>query len=241
LSRPEAAEPEEDESPKVGPFGDSTPVEARRFRRRTGRLVHYVEDGEPPPRSHEIEELNYRRPRRSLFVGGALLAVVLAAGLTYVMIQSENPVAMPPTDAADPAKIVPAATPADTDDKMAAAPAPSGDASNPISRVVEPTGVGSDPLAKAGDAPASADHPATDVATGGDDAGGEQPSSLGRRPAGRRGYATNRKSPVWLALPAMSVAQSLRPCKSGAGPNVAAIRIVPDQRGADSGERRDLG
>ena len=100
-----------------------------------------------------------------------MLAVVLAAGLTYVMIQSENPVAMPPIIAADPAKIVPAAVPADTDDKVAAAPAPSGDASNPISRVVEPTGVGFDPLAKAGDAPASADRAATDVVTGGDDSG----------------------------------------------------------------------
>jgi hypothetical protein len=100
-----------------------------------------------------------------------LLAVVLAAGLTYVMIQSENPVAMPPTDAADPAKIVPAAAPADTDDKVAAALAPSGDASNPISRVVEPAGPAFDPLAKAADAPASADRAATDVVTGGDDSG----------------------------------------------------------------------
>jgi hypothetical protein len=87
------------------------------------------------------------------------------------MIQAVNPVAMPPTVAADPAKIIPAATPADTDDKVAAAPAPSGDASNPISRLVEPTGVGFDPLAKAGDAPASADRPATDVDAGGDKSG----------------------------------------------------------------------
>ena len=130
---------------------------------------------EPPPRSHEIEELSYRRPRRSLFVGGALLAVVLAAGLTYVMIQSENPVAMPPIIAADPAKIGPAAAPADTDDKVAAAPAPSGDDNNPISRVIEPAGPGFDPAAKAADAPASADHPATDVATGGDDKGQTSP------------------------------------------------------------------
>jgi hypothetical protein len=69
LSPPKAAQPEEDESPKVGPFGGSTPVEGKPFRRRTGTLVHYIEDGEPPPRSHEIEELSYRRPRRSLFVG----------------------------------------------------------------------------------------------------------------------------------------------------------------------------
>jgi hypothetical protein len=152
LYRPKAAEPEGDESPKVAPFGGDTVVEARRFRRRTGMLAHYVEDGEPPPRSHEIGELSYRRPRRSLFVGGALLAVVLAAGLTYVMIQSENPVAMPPTDAADPAKIVPAATPADTDDKMAAAPS--------------------------SDAPASADHPATDLAAEGDDSGQTSPKKV---------------------------------------------------------------
>jgi hypothetical protein len=165
---PKATEPEEDEPSRVAPFGGI--VEAEPFRRRTGKLVHYVENGEPPPRSHEIEELRHRRPRRSLFVGGALLAVVLAAGLTYVMIQSVNPVAMPPTDAADPAKIIPAATPAHTDDKVAAAPAPSGDSSDSISRVIEPAGPG-DPLAKAGAAPASADHPATDVAAGGDDSG----------------------------------------------------------------------
>jgi hypothetical protein len=168
LSPPKAAEPEEDESPKVAPFGGSTPVKARPFRRMTGTLVHYLEDGEPPPRSYENEELSYRRPRRSLFIGGALLAVVLTTGVTYVMIQSVNPMAMPPTDAADPAKIVPAATPANTDDKVAAAPAPSGDASNPISRV-EPTGVGFDPRAEAGDAPASADRPVTDVAAAGDE------------------------------------------------------------------------
>ena len=100
-----------------------------------------------------------------------MLAVVLAAGLTYVMIQSVNPVAMPPIIAADPAKIVPAAAPADTDDKVAAAPAPSGDASNPISRVVEAAGPAFDPLAKAGVAPASSDRTATDVVTGGDDSG----------------------------------------------------------------------
>jgi hypothetical protein len=128
---PKAAEPAE-ESPKVAPFGGSNPVEAEPFRRRTGTLVHYVEAGEAPPRSHEIEAPRYRRPRRSLFVGGALLAIVLAAGLTYVMIQSVNPVAMPPTDVADSAKIVPAATPANTDGKVAAAPASSGDATNPI-------------------------------------------------------------------------------------------------------------
>jgi hypothetical protein len=32
--------------------------------RLAGAPVYYVEDGEPPPRSHEIEELSYRRPRR---------------------------------------------------------------------------------------------------------------------------------------------------------------------------------
>jgi hypothetical protein len=100
-----------------------------------------------------------------------LLAVALAAGVTYVMMQAANSVAMPPTVAADLAKIVPAVAPADTDDKVAAAPAPSGDTSNAISRAIEPAGPGFSPPAKVGDASGLTDHPATDVAAEGDDSG----------------------------------------------------------------------
>ena len=145
--------------------------------------------------------------------GVSLVAVVLAAGLTYVMIQAVNPVAMPPTVAADPAKIGPAATPADTDSKVATVPASSGDDNHTISRVIEPAGPGFDPRAKAGGAPAPTDHRATDAAAEAttaaksrrrrparllraNHAGGEQESSL--RPRCRQ--AASRCKPSHSAL-----------------------------------------
>jgi len=57
---------------------------------------------DPPSRPHEIEELGHRRPSRSFFVGGALLAVLTAAGAVYLMMMaSEKSVAMPPTAGSD--------------------------------------------------------------------------------------------------------------------------------------------
>jgi hypothetical protein len=142
--------------PKVAPSNGSASVEEDAVYSPEDRdaLARYIEYGEPPSRPHEIEEPSHRRQRRSLFIGGALLAGVLAAGVTYVMMQNEKSVAMPPTVAADPANIGPAATPADTDDKVAAVPASSGDDNNPVSRVIEPAGPGFDPPAKPGDASA---------------------------------------------------------------------------------------
>jgi hypothetical protein len=125
-------------------------------------LPYYVEAHELPPHPHRIEEFSHPRQRRSLLVGGVSLAAVLAAGVTYVMIESEKSVAMPPIVAADPANLVPAATPADNDQresliddhvygvqsaeqmelvtpgngKVAEVPSSSGDDSNPISRVI---------------------------------------------------------------------------------------------------------
>jgi len=197
LFKPKSTEPLEDESPKVALFGGSTPVEAGPFRWRTGTLVHYVDDGEPPLRSHEIEELSYRRLRRGLFAGGTLLAVMIAAGVTYVMMQSEKSVAMPPIVDADPALLVPAVTPADDyqrksliedrggeaksaeqtklvtpgNRKVDEVPTQSGDDNSLSSRIIEPAGPGGDAPAKAGDAPGSTDPLSTDVAAGGDDSG----------------------------------------------------------------------
>src|SRR5437763_17071494 len=111
------------------------------------------------------------------------------------MVESEKTVAMPPTSAADPAKIVPAATPADNDqqkkliharvdaaqsadqtkpvtlgaEKVAEVPASSGD-HNPIARVTEPAGPGFDPPAKADDT-VSADPQVTDLAPEGGESG----------------------------------------------------------------------
>ena len=113
---------------------------------------------------------------------------------------------MTPIIAADPAKIVPAATPADTDqqkklihdhvdvaksadqtklvtpgnEKAAEVPASSGDDDNPIPHVIEPAGPDFDPPAKADDAPVSADPPVTDLAAGGDESGQISPKEYPR-------------------------------------------------------------
>jgi hypothetical protein len=205
LFRPKAPVPEpappEDEPPDLAAFGEGANEEDGY---EPGTLVPedldalpiYGED-ELPPFPDELEELERRRPRRGLFLGAGALAVVLAAGVAYVMLRSESSVATPPIIAADasPAKIVPAATPASNDeqnkliydrvnggqsadgtklvtpgdDKVAAAPAASADENNPISRVIAPGGPGFDQPAKAGDAAASGDPPAdAPAATEGD-------------------------------------------------------------------------
>ena len=196
LFRPKAADPREDESPKLASSGGSAHLEQKGIPPEDlDALAHFVEDGEPPACPHEIEGFSHRLSRRSLFVGGALLAVVLAAGVAYVMVESGKSVE--PPSLADPAKRVSATTPADNDQqqrlvhdgingvrsadqtklvmprnmKVAEVPVLSGDDNNLISRVIEPAGPGSDPPAKAGDASASVDLPATDVAAGVDDSG----------------------------------------------------------------------
>jgi hypothetical protein len=183
LFRRNAVEPKDDELPTVAPSNGSASEEEEAVPPEDrDALARYIEDGDPPSPPRGIAGLSHRRPLRTLFIGGALVAVVLAAGATYVIIQSEEPVALPPTVAADLAKIVPASTPADTDDKMTEASASSGDDNNRISRVIEPAGPAVDPPAKAGDAPASADHAATDVAVGGDDSGQISPRTLSAGP-----------------------------------------------------------
>ena len=128
------------------------------------------DDNELPPFPDELEELSSRRPRRGLLAGAAVLAVVLAAGVAFVMSRSESSVATPPVITADatPAKIAPAATPTDNgeqgklfqdrvggaqsadgtklvtpgDEPVADSPATATDANNPISRVIAPGGPG---------------------------------------------------------------------------------------------------
>ena len=55
-------------------------------------------------------KLEHRPRRRGLLIGGLVLAVALAASVTYVMLRGESSVATPPIVTADatPAKVVPA-------------------------------------------------------------------------------------------------------------------------------------
>jgi hypothetical protein len=137
-------------------------------------LAFCGEDGEIRPNHDQPNQSEHGPPGRGLLIGGALLAVVLSAGVAYVIMRSAESVATLPIVAADarPAKVVPpaddnqqkkliydrvAAQGADQtqlvipdDVRIAAAPASSGDY-KPISRVIEPGGPGFDPPPQLGD------------------------------------------------------------------------------------------
>ena len=141
-------------------------------RRILTRSRSTTQDGDLPPNHDELDKSEQARPGRGLFIGGALLAVVLSAGVAYVMMTSED---TPPIVAADarPAKVLPAddhqqkkliydrinaAHGADQTKlvppgnvRVAAAPDSSGDDNNPISRVIAPGGPGFDPPTQVGD------------------------------------------------------------------------------------------
>jgi hypothetical protein len=213
LHQPKAAEPQEEESLKMAPFGGSSPVEERAVPpgNLDAQALYAEDDDDLPPLADEVEVSKFR-PRRDLFVGGALLAVVLATGVTYAMVQSEKSVALPPIIAADPGEIVPAAKPADNDqqkklihdyvdgaqsadrtklvtpgsEKVAEVPASSGD-HNPIPHVTEPAGPDFDQPAKADDT-VSADPPVTDLAASGE--------SGQISPKGTRALAAGPEMPV---------------------------------------------
>jgi len=205
-------------------------------------VAHCVEDAEPP-HPGEITDLS----RRSLFIGGAPLAVVLAAGVTYMMVQSEKPLAIPPIVAADPAKLGPIATPADNDreknlirdrvdgaqsadqtklvtpgnGKLAEVPASSGDDNHPISGVIGSASPGFDQAAKSDDAAAPGDHAAA-VGPSASGAGGAAPSSEG-------GAATAEDASAVPGAPAMvpipRIKPAVLPTKAGrplSAPAVAA-------------------
>ena len=202
----------------------------------------------------ELASLRSHR-RASLFIGAVLVAVVLAAGLTYMMARGERSVATSLITAADaaPAKIVPAAVPADNDqlkklsrnpvngapspdqaklvtacdDKGPALPAgSSGDDSSPISRVVEPAAPALDLPAKAGEVQASANHPATDVAARSDDSGQTSPKKV-------RTFVVGPDMPVVASKTADTGAGNLPARVSAAVPPSAAI--FPVSAAADAG------
>ena len=236
LHWPKAPEPQEDELPKVALGGGAAVEEA------------YDDERVPPEDLQAYDEYDgelasLRSHRRaSLFIGAVLVAVVLAAGLTYMMARGERSVATTLITAADaaPAKIVPAAVPADNDqlkklsrnlvngapspdqaklvtaceDKGAALPAASsGDDNNPISRVVEPAAPALDLPAKAGEVQASANHPTTDLAAG----------------SGDSGQASPKKVRTFIVGPDMPVVASRTTADAGAGnlPAGASAAVPP--------------
>ena len=243
LFRPKAGEPQKDESRKVTASGGGDPAEEHAAPSEDRDAVaHCVEDAEPP-HPGEITDLS----RRSLFIGGAPLAVVLAAGVTYMMVQSEKPLAIPPIVAADPAKLGPIATPADNDreknlirdrvdgaqsadqtklvtpgnGKLAEVPASSGDDNHPISGVIGSASPGFDQAAKSDDAAAPGDHAAA-VGPSASGAGGAAPSSEG-------GAATAEDASAVPGAPAMvpipRIKPAVLPTKAGrplSAPAVAA-------------------
>jgi hypothetical protein len=204
LFRPKTAEVPEEELPKLALSDGSAPIEEKAAPPEHREEALYVEDSGLQPFPDHIEESS--RPRVSLFVGSALLALVLAAGVTYAMRLSEKPVAMPPITAADPgpAKIVPSAAPADNDQQkklthdrldgahnedqsklvtpgnleVAEVPASPGGDNNRVSRVIAPAGPGFDLRTSISDALPSADRPVTDVAAESDD-NGHSPTKAG--------------------------------------------------------------
>ena len=236
LSRPATA------TPPAAPGGGDPAKERAAPSEDRDAVAHCVEDAEPP-HPGEITDLS----RRSLFIGGAPLAVVLAAGVTYMMMQSEKPLAIPPIVAADPAKLGPIATPADNDreknlirdrvdgaqsadqtklvtpgnGKLAEVPASSGDDNHPISGVIGSASPGFDQAAKSDDAAAPGDHAAA-VGPSASGGGGGAPSSEG-------GAATAEDASAVPGAPAMvpipRIKPAVLPTKAGrplSAPAVAA-------------------
>jgi hypothetical protein len=225
LSWSKAADPQEDQLLRVALAGGATRQDAYHDERLPPEypeaLALYDDDhhGELPLlRSH---------PRPSLFSGAVLVAIVLAAGLTYMSARGERSVATSLITAADaaPAKIVPADNDQQKklirnlvnggpsldqaklvtacDDKGPASPAlSSGDDNNPI-RVVEPVAPALDLPAKAGETHAEADHPATDV-VGGSDERGQTPKKV-------RTFVIERDMPVVASKAADAGAGNLSP------------------------------
>jgi SPOR domain len=186
LFRPKAPVPEPkpqgDELPDEAPSGVGA-TEEEAYDEATLALdldtlaLDDAHDGELPPLPGEFEQLGHRSLRRSLFIGGAALAVVLAAGAAYVMLWGESSVAKPPIVTADtaPAKIVPAGTPADNDEQNKSIDdRVAGAQSAEQTKLVTP---GDDKAAAApaasGRAAASGDHPAADAAPASDGDSGQ--------------------------------------------------------------------
>jgi hypothetical protein len=88
-----------DELPDAVPFGAGATEEGA-YDERPSALV------EPVPFPDGIAKLEYRLWRIAVFIAGGILAVALAAGVTYVMLLGESAVATPPIAAVSPPKVV---------------------------------------------------------------------------------------------------------------------------------------
>jgi hypothetical protein len=179
LFGPQTAELQSDELPKMAPSGGSALVDEGPVPPDDpdAPAVYADDDGELEPFHDDTLEFRLRRPRPSLLVGGALLAVVLAAVLTYVMVESEKSVRVDRGRSAEQTRLV-----APGSGKVAEVPASPGNDNNPISRIIEPAGPGFDPPAKTSEAPGSTDRLATDAAAGGDNSA-QKARTLILRPA----------------------------------------------------------
>jgi hypothetical protein len=140
---------------------------------------------EPVLSPHQAAKREHRPRRLVLFIGGVVLAVALATGVAYVMLQGENPVAAPPIVA--PAISAAKAMPAD------------GEQNLPSNESVDETHTGSiGKLAAAAsdEAPASGDHPAAgdadaDQVSAGKPPPGASPAPVAVAPAEPGGAPAN--------------------------------------------------
>ena len=188
LSPPKATEPPESELPKEGQFRGGVEEEAAPPEDRDALPGFQLEEpDDEPPIFGAIDPLSRRRVPASFVLGGVAAAIVLAAGVTYVMVRSEKPTAIPVIVAA-----VPSAAPAASDrqrlppDRVdgppsadqtklatpgntaaAEVPVSSGAGNNPISRPIEPAGPGVASAFPSGNA--TTDRPATNDAATSDD------------------------------------------------------------------------
>jgi hypothetical protein len=104
---------------------------------------------EPVLSPHQTAKREHRPRRLGLFIGGVVLAVALAVGLAYLMLQGENPVAAPLILA--PAISAAKAMPADGEQNLPSNESVDETHTGAIAKVV---------AAASDDAPASGDHPA---------------------------------------------------------------------------------
>jgi hypothetical protein len=134
---------------------------------------------EPVLSPHQIAKREPRPRRLGLFIGGVVLAVGLAAGVAYVMLHGENPVAAPLILA--PATSAAKAMPADGEQNM------------PSNEGVDETHTGANAkvaAAASDDATASGDHPAAGDADADQGSAGKPPPGASPAPDNASGDGT---------------------------------------------------
>ena len=152
----------------------------------------------------------YRSRRLGLFIGGVVLAVVLAAGVTYVMLRSESSVATPPIVTAD-ATLAKVQVNAPADDKTKPVAPGAGEVA------AAPPGVD--------DAAPLGDHPAASPALASD--------ARGRVPPGEPPTGASPAVPQ-SAAPADGAAGATPEVPPRPTQEDAAVESTPDSRAAPS-------